>query len=134
ETGRQILWPAAIERIFASPFIGVGASNVNFEMSPGKIMPSHNSFLFFALSSGLIPFAFYLAFWVRAAWKSFSDLGRSEYAPFRLPLLLYAFVNYILGDITIVPWALLALTVGAGPAISQPPERVPRAWRIGSPR
>jgi O-antigen ligase len=115
ETGREKLWPDAIERILASPLFGVGISNVGTDvLTSGYKTPPHNTFLYFALSSGVIPFAFYVAFWLQAAWRSFSDIGGSEYNPFRVPLLLYALVPFMVSDVSTEPWALLALNVGAG--------------------
>src|SRR6185312_13986439 len=68
ETGREILWPAAIDRILTSPLVGVGESNVAMRLGP-KDSPPHNAFLHFALSSGVVPFAFFLGFWIQTAWR-----------------------------------------------------------------
>src|SRR5262249_4073648 len=109
ETGRLLMWPLIIKRFSESPIFGVGMSGImTYVPEANKAMPPHNSFLFFALSSGIIPFAVYVAFWIRAARKSFSDVGESEYSPFRTPLLLYALVAFILADVSVEPWALLA--------------------------
>src|SRR5262249_54516972 len=62
DTGRVgSLWPDAIERISKSPVFGEGAS---------KVGTPHNTFLLFALSSGIVPLVFYIAFWIRLAWRS----------------------------------------------------------------
>ena len=124
-SGRFLVWPLVIERFLASPIVGVGWSAVGTWVPEAdtSIVP-HNSFLYFPLSSGIVPFALYVAFWTRAARRSFSDVGGSEYSPFRTPLLLYALVAFILADISTEPWALLALTVGAGSGISHRRERV----------
>ncbi len=56
-------WPVAIDRIFSSPLVslfGVGEPHILFELVPGKYSPPHNAFLHFALSSGVVPFAFFL--------------------------------------------------------------------------
>jgi O-antigen ligase len=126
ETGRLLMWPLIIKRFSESPIFGVGMSGVmTWVPEANKAMPPHNSFLFFALSSGIVPAAVYVAFWIRAARKSFSDVGESEYSPFRTPLLLYALVAFILADVSVEPWALLALSVGAGSGISYHRERLP---------
>jgi hypothetical protein len=120
ETGREKLWPDAIERILASPlttFIGVGASNVGSDII--KHAPPHNSFLFFALSSGIVPFAFWVFFWIQAGQRSFSHIEPLEYGSFRIPFLLYIFVHSMLNDISTETWVLLTLCVGAGSGVSQ---------------
>ena len=125
ETGRFLLWPYVVERILASPFAGVGVSDISTYIPERgqSITTPHNSFLFFALSAGIVPFAFYLAFWIRTAWGSLFDVGQSEYSPFRIPLFLYALVAFFLADVSAEPWSILTLVVAAGPALSLGGER-----------
>lgn len=125
ETGRFLVWPVVIERFLQSPMVGVGAERVGtYVAEVGKVYQPHNSFLHFALASGIVPLALYLAFWTMAARRLFSDVGGSEYSPFRTPLLLYAFVAFMLAGVSTEPWALLALTLGASSGISRRRERV----------
>jgi O-antigen ligase len=124
DTGREVLWPQVIERILASPFFGVGASNVaTFVPERGDSIASpHNSFLYFALSSGIVPLTFYVVFWLKTAWRNFSNIKRSEDDAFRLPLLIFTFVTVMLGDTGFMsPWALPALSFAAGTYISHGP-------------
>lgn len=123
ETGREKLWPDAIERLSASPItllIGVGMSNIGSQVLGAMLeTPPHNSFLFFALSSGAVPLAFYVAFWIQAAWRSFSRSRRSEDDAFRLPLLIFTFEVIMSGDTGFMsPWGLLALSLAAGSNVS----------------
>jgi O-antigen ligase len=136
ETGRFLLWPYVVERFSTSPFVGVGVSNIDTYIPEvgHSIATPHNSFLFFALSSGIVPFALYLAFWVRAAWGSFFGMGRSEYSPFRAPLFLYALVSFFLADVSAEPWSVLALVVASGPLLSFRSERFPVNYRNRNPR
>jgi O-Antigen ligase len=126
ETGRFLLWPYVVERIFNSPIVGVGFSNISTYIPEvtSSISTPHNSFLFFALSSGVLPLAFWVSFWIGAASRSFSDDEQSEYRPFRIPLLLYALVAFMFSDISTELWALLTLAVGAGSGISLRRERL----------
>ena len=125
ETGRFLVWPVVIKRFLASPIVGVGAVNIATSIpETGQVFMPHNSFLFFALSSGIVPLALYVAFWTGAARRSFSDVEGSEYSPFRTPLLLYTLTAFLLSSISTEPWALLALTVGAGAGISHRRERL----------
>jgi hypothetical protein len=122
-TGRERLWPAAVERIWVSPITGVGISNVGLSvLSPTTPSPPHNSFLWFALSSGVIPFALYCAFWIQAMKRSLVSNQELGEGPFRLPYLLYTFVCVMLGDSGFMSfWALLALGVAAGTRASSRP-------------
>ena len=118
ETGREILWPAAIDLIFSTPltpFVGVGMSKaLMYVLSPTKPFPPHNAFLYFALASGILPLACFVAFWIRAGWSSAHVKGQEGDA-FRIPYLIYAFVGAMLGDAGFMSaWALLALSVAAG--------------------
>ena len=119
ETGRFILWPYVIDRIWQSPLIGVGITRISTDIQEtgGAISTPHNSFLFLALSSGIVPFAFFLAFWIRAVKGSLRDTNLSEYGPFRAPLLLYALISVLLADISAELWSVVALAVVAGPPI-----------------
>jgi O-antigen ligase len=122
ETGRELVWPAAIERIFSSPFIalfGVGEADLGMYVtsSPKAITP-HNAFLRFWLSSGVVPFAFFLAFWIQAAQRSAMKGNRHEWDAYRLPLLLFTFVDLMFGDTSFMSlWALLAISMAAGSAV-----------------
>ena len=126
ESGRELIWPAVIKRISASPLLGVGVSKVGtYALHEDRQSPPHNSFLFFALSSGIIPSVFYVAFWIQALWRSFSHTERFKDVSFRIPFLLYTFVSVMIGDLGFMAaWALLALSVGAGWRAADQPKRV----------
>jgi O-antigen ligase len=118
DTGRLALWPYVVERILAAPFVGVGATDISTYMSDsgGSISTPHNSFLYFALTSGMVPFFLWVGFWLRAGWKSISAQTQGAESVFQLPIFLYILVNSMLGDINSDPWVLLSLSVGAGTA------------------
>lgn len=116
ESGRERIWPAALERFFSSPLLGFGLSKLFTNVEGIQHVP-HNTFLYIGLTSGIAPLALWIAFWIRAA-RSSSHVERSTYSPYRMPFLLYALTAFILGDINTAPWVLLSLSVGAGPAIS----------------
>jgi len=128
ETGRERIWPAALERFFSSPLLGFGVSGESTEIEGSQHAP-HNSLLYFGLTSGIIPLALWAAFWIRAA-RSSPHVERSTYSPYRMPFLLYALTVFILGSITTAPWALLSLSVGAGPGISYQRARALMSRRI----
>lgn len=111
ETGRGLVWPLALERFLDSPLIGVGVSDVNTYVWGGLIIPPHNSFIFFALTSGVIPLTLYVAYWLRAAWGALRLTREpSADAPFYMPLFIYAFLNALIGDVIIAsPWVIVPL-------------------------
>jgi O-antigen ligase len=120
ETGRIALWPFVVERIVASPLVGVGINNMGTYVPEENryIVTPHNTFLFFALSSGVIPFLLWTLFWFRSAKRALARHHHpSPYDRFRLPFLLYLLVTFTLGDINGDPWVALAIAVVASPVI-----------------
>jgi O-antigen ligase len=118
ETGRETLWPEAIDRFLTSPLVGVGESNILLPLGLSKKAPPHNAFLRIALSSGVLPFAFFLAFWIQAARKSVFHTRGSEDNPFRLPYLSYTLVSLMIGDIGFMNYGgLLTISLAAGMVI-----------------
>ena len=126
DTGRFVLWPVVIERVLKSPLLGVGIDDMATYVPDirGVITTPHNSFLYFALTSGVVPFLFWLFFWVRAGWSCLSNKEWLGYRSFRLPFLIYIFIGSLLGDINNAPWVLLAFTVSAGPGLHQVGQRI----------
>jgi O-antigen ligase len=119
QSGRERLWPAAVERIFTAPLVGVGISDATMDIMPPKRSPPHNSFLYFALASGVIPLALWVAFWIQALRRSLAASETEEAAAFRIPFLLYTFTIVMLGDLGFTsPWALIALSAVACPRAS----------------
>lgn len=118
DTGRLgIIWPAAVKMIFSSPLVGVGAANTSFFVPGEDWRPwtPHNTFIYLALSSGIVPLLFFLLFWVGAVWRSFANIEQQEYGPFRAPLLMYFLVISLTGDLGFMfPSGLLGLVIGAG--------------------
>jgi O-antigen ligase len=122
ETGRTLIWVAVVDRIIDSPLLGVGIWELGTYVSRREMVP-HNSFLFLALTSGVIPFGLWIAFWIRAAVGA-SHGEPSPYKPFQLPLLVYVLLVLLLGDINTSMWVLVALSVAAGPGILSETKRV----------
>jgi O-Antigen ligase len=135
ETGRFLLWPVVVERILAAPLTGVGADNIATDLREGRsISTPHNSFLYFGLTSGVIPLAFYALFWMRVVWRSLSSMDRTEYSPFQSPFLLYMLVGSMLGELVIANWSTLALSVAASVGIPRQTGRVSLVRKIPAAR
>jgi hypothetical protein len=132
DTGREILWPIALRRIFSSAenlLLGVGWSEVKiYALSTHKANAPHNTFLYFALASGLVPLVFFAGFWMRAAWRSVRYAQGEEGDAFRLPYLIYTLVVVMLADWSFMsPWALLTVAVAAGSVTAYGTRRFPVA-------
>jgi len=99
ETGRFVVWPLAIRRFLESPLVGVGVSGMATPL-PGShtLVTPHNGFVYFALTSGIVPLLFFTAYWVQLIRTVFTRQGSwGGDAPFLAPLLVYAFMltNYL---------------------------------------
>jgi len=98
DTGREVLWPEAIDRIAAEPLFGDGKSNALIQLDGNKLSPPHNSFLHLALTSGIVPTILFAAFWLRIIWRTL--LRSSAYIDnsFSLPYLAFIFPSLMLVD------------------------------------
>jgi O-antigen ligase len=107
ESGREVLWPQAIERFIDAPLQGAGSSAVQF-VGNHDINP-HNSFLFIAVGSGVVPLAFLLAFWISAIRAGFiaKRQGAAD-APFFIPLLVFVSIELMVIDgVFTQPWCIV---------------------------
>jgi len=118
ESGRERIWPAVINRILETPVFGVGESEVTTQLSAATFGQPHNTFLYLALSAGVLPTALLVAFFVQSGRKSVRRTKIQKDESFRIPYLVFTFVVLMLGDLGFMaPWALLTVTVAAGSSI-----------------
>jgi hypothetical protein len=105
----------------------------------GVAISPHNSFLFIALASGIVPLVFYAGYWIylfrtsmRAGARVLPD------APFHSALLLYAFlISLNLNQTFMVPWTiatLAAVTAAGAMGERQRPVLAPRTARPWVPQ
>jgi hypothetical protein len=120
ETGRFTTWPLAIERILDSPLLGVGTSNVATMVGDRDRTP-HNALIYIALSSGIVPFAFFMAYWWHAARGALrANSERTIDAPYLLPLLILAFlVIQGANSLFMRPWVIATLSVAISANVSR---------------
>lgn len=114
ESGRLLVWPLAIERFLSSPLAGVGGSDVGtYVPSRGSFFSPHNSFIHIALASGVVPLAFFVAYWVWATRGALrSNAKRPPDAPFQIPLLIYTFlIEMSVSGAFMAPWAVFTLSM-----------------------
>lgn len=127
DTGRMRVWPLAIELFLQSPLAGVGVSNAKLPLpSWHRLVVPHNSFLFIAAASGVIPLMFFVAYWLRAVSGILRmDAKRSADTPFHLPLLIYAFcIAQVLNDPFTSSWMTVTLSTALAAGASRPEGRI----------
>ena len=113
ETGRFRVWPLLIDRFLSSPLIGSGASHPGAITSTGKYVTPHNSFLLFAVASGIVPLVLFCAYLLRSGLAALqaSRLEDKESAYF-LPLVVYAVLITCAGNTDFMtPWAIVSLAL-----------------------
>ena len=121
DTGRLILWPEVLKRIATSPIVGFGVNGLTTYVPQrgSAITTPHNSFLFFALSGGIVPLFLWTLFWFGRGRRLILQGPARQYARFQLPFFCYLLVQFISGDLNNDPWTTLAVTVMAAPAFSR---------------
>jgi O-antigen ligase len=128
ETGRLLIWPLAIEGFFASPIIGIGAgaSDQIYLPDEGIYQSPHNTFLYLALASGVVPLAFYVAYWIKAVRGAYHlSAQQVPEAPFQLPLLIYTFVIALVGNGSYMfPWSIVTLSTAMLAGAPRPVRRL----------
>jgi hypothetical protein len=117
QSGRERLFPIAMERILDSPWIGVGLADVAIRNSVGKFINPHNGLLHIALGAGIFPmlcFVRYLAQSIAGAlrifWKEHSS-GEAALVP---PLVMFALVEIMILDFSFMsPWVVVAFSLAS---------------------
>lgn len=111
-SGREKLWPAALERILDSPWIGVGLDDIKVSQRANAYSKPHNDLLHIALGSGIVPLICFLGYLRRAAIGAFrimqaSHLGEAALIP---PLVVFALLEIMQLDLVFMsPWTVVAL-------------------------
>lgn len=78
ESGRERLWPAALERIFDSPWVGVGLDNIRIRYSKNRLVNPHNALLHITLAGGILPLICFLGYLARVGKGCLRLMGRSD--------------------------------------------------------
>jgi O-antigen ligase len=113
DTGRLATWPLIIDSFLDSPLIGVGSSHVGATPTGRHMVTPHNGFLQIAQSSGVVPLALFMAYWLRSASAAFRNAaGKSPESIFYLPLMAYTFIETNLSAFAFMnPWAIVSLAL-----------------------
>ena len=113
DTGRIAVWPLIIDSFLNSPLIGVGQAHVGATPYGRHHVTPHNGFLSLAQSSGVVPLALFIAYWLSAGRAAFqADVGKSPDAVCYLPLLAFTFITVNAGEFTFMEyWAIVSLAI-----------------------
>ena len=117
ETGRSRLWAWAFDGILNSWGGGVGFSEAMItDGITGKSYGPHNSFLFIALSSGILSLSFYVAYLgqvIRGGLRA--RLQNAVDSPFILPLVSYSMLSLMVADeVFMSPWHMVVFCAAIG--------------------
>lgn len=117
ETGRLRILPMLIEAFLNSPLLGVGVSHTGVVDSGGKFLTPHNGFLLIGVSSGIVPLAFFIGHWLKAAKAALhATVNNWPGSEFQLPLLVYACLVTASGNQSFMaPWAIVCLALPLWP-------------------
>ena len=114
ETGRSYLWSAGLRIFLDSWWIGVGLADAVITLPiSGRQTGPHNGLLWWGMSSGIIPLAFFVGYLMRAARGAFySRTQKTPYANYKLPLYAFAFLEMMLiGTVFMSPWHMVVFSI-----------------------
>jgi hypothetical protein len=119
ETGRWLVWPLVVEQFLDSPLAGVGVSEIGVYVPDRGIITPHNPFLFLAAGSGILPFGFFVVYWVKAVTATLlARRQRSPDAIFYEPLLTYVAFAIIPENLMFMShWALVTMSAVLAPQL-----------------
>ena len=115
KSGRDKLWPVALERILDSPFIGVGLDDIRVKSGHRYVNP-HNGPLHITLGAGIVPLIFFFGYLGRASMGALrimqeSRPGQSILIP---PLVVFALMEIMVLDAAFMsPWTVVTLGLAA---------------------
>lgn len=111
DTGRFVVWPRVLARMWESPAAGVGVSRLFTPLDNGFMIPPHNGFLFIGLASGAVPLLFFCLYWLiglRGAVEGSSPLNPDS--AYLLPLFVYAFMALFEDDgAFLATWSIISV-------------------------
>jgi len=117
QSGRERLFPIAIERILDSPWIGVGLADVAIRNSVGKFINPHNGLLHIALGAGIFPMLCFVRYMAQAIIGAFCivlkehSVGESALLP---PLVMFSLVEIMILDFSFMsPWVAVAFSLAS---------------------
>lgn len=114
ESGREKLWPLALERLLNSLWTGVGLEDLPIPIRVGQAMTPHNGLLYIGLAAGIIPLICFLGYLARAVSGSFRILRSvpAGEATLVAPLVTFALIEVMVLDTAFMSaWVVVALAL-----------------------
>ena len=115
ESGRGLVWPVALQRIFDSPWTGVGLDSLYTSIGQQAITP-HNVLLYIGLAAGIIPVILFLGYLGRVVTGALHILQRIHVGEATLlpPLVTFALFEIMIGDTYFMfPWEVVVFALAA---------------------
>jgi len=127
EEGRTGVIPYAFQRFLDHPLAGVGVGNI------GTVVPGHengtaphNAFLFFALSSGILPIFLFLAYLAAGFKGALRSTFNHPYSGYLMPLFAYCAIALLFNDtVYMFPWFNAVLSA----CLIKPNPRLGHTWK-----
>jgi O-antigen ligase len=116
KSGRERLWPVAIERISNSPWIGVGLDNIGIRYTSTRIMNPHNGLLHIALGAGILPVICFVSYLARVVTGAFLLTQRVQVREALLlpPLVVFGLFETLVLDFTFMSsWVVIVFGLAA---------------------
>jgi O-antigen ligase len=119
ETGRLKVWPLLLEKFLSSPLIGEGASRAGAVVRGNFITP-HNSFLLFAVASGIVPLILFCAYCYQSGRAALHASASDQDSIFYLPFVIYTVMISSFGNFDFMnPWGIVSLTAPIAARVSR---------------
>jgi len=117
ESGREKVWPLALQRIFDSPWTGVGLDALYTSIYQHKAITPHNALLYIGLAAGIIPVICFLGYLARAVTGALHIMQRVYVGEATLlpPLVVFALIEIMVMDAAFMsPWTVVVFALAAG--------------------
>lgn len=122
--GREVIWKHALDVFYENPFFGKGNTGYQYEIIQryGVYMDTHNLFLYFMVTGGIIALLLYVAF-----LSCLLNASRNHYK-YRNNVLLYALLMVYLFSVfksggainSKLYWLIVAIIYGTGVNLNRP--------------
>jgi O-antigen ligase len=113
DSGRVELWPAGLAKYKQSPLFGYGVSGTGvYILNEDHTRAVHNTALWVALSSGIVPLIFFFGYWLMGLRGALKTSPQSPFYAYVLPLWAYAlFEDQFTSLGFLEPWSIFAVSI-----------------------
>jgi hypothetical protein len=114
ESGRGDVWPVALQRLFDSPWTGVGLGDIATRVAGRRPITPHNGLLYIGLAAGIIPVICFLGYLARAVSGALHTMRTVPAGEVTLlpPLVTFALVQLMIADTAFMfAWIVVVLAL-----------------------